>query len=123
MTAKILKFPHGIEPSRPLKANGSQLWNAVNAEYRIEDSAGSEMLLQACEALDRVAECAAEIKRSGVMLRTKTGTKENPLLKVELAGRAFVTRTLARLGLDAEPLKAIGRPAGSFNYGGSDGES
>ena len=37
-----------------------------------------------------------------------------PLLKHELAARAFVVRTLARLGLDLEPVRAgPGRPPGA----------
>jgi hypothetical protein len=104
-------------PPRKLGTHGQRLWDAVNEEVVLEDSAGVEMLLEACEALDRVQECAAEIKRSGVMIKTRTGSKENPLLKIELANRAFVTRTLARLGLDSEPIKTIGRP-GARGYDG-----
>jgi hypothetical protein len=36
--------------------------------------------------------------------------KEHPLLKHELAARAFVCRTLQRLGLDVEAIKPPGRP-------------
>jgi hypothetical protein len=112
MTAKIiqLKKMSTKAPPRKLGAHGRRLWDDANQEVVLEDCAGIEMLLEACEALDRVQECSIEIKRSGVMLRTKTGARENPLLKIELANRAFVTRTLARLGLDSEPIKTLGRP-------------
>src|SRR5215510_13231154 len=91
-----------IRPARPLGKHGTELWRSVNREYRMEDWAGSEMLLQACEALDRVSECSDEIKRKGVLIRSANGdVRKNPLLKIELAARAFVDRTLARLGLDA----------------------
>jgi hypothetical protein len=36
--------------------------------------------------------------------------REHPAMKHELANRAFVVRTLARLGLDVEAVKPIGRP-------------
>jgi len=52
------------------------------------------------------------------MIRTKTGVlKDHPLLKHELATRAFVTRALHRLNLDVEaPRDTVGRPPG-FNRG------
>jgi hypothetical protein len=37
---------------------------------------------------------------------------KKPLLKAELANRAFAVRTLARLGLDLDPVKPVGRPPG-----------
>jgi hypothetical protein len=120
MTAKIIHMKRTNStkaPPRKLGTHGQRLWAAVNEEVILEDAAGAEMLLEACEALDRAQECAAEIKRSGVMIKTRTGSKENPLLKIELANRAFVTRTLARLGLDSEPIKTIGRP-GARGYDG-----
>jgi hypothetical protein len=36
--------------------------------------------------------------------------KEHPLVKHELAARSFVVRTLARLGLDVDHAKPVGRP-------------
>ena len=100
-------------PPRQLGKHGMQLWRAVTAEYAIEDAGGVEMLCEAAQALDRAEECAAAIARDGVSLRLKAGlTKDNPLLKHELAARAFVVRTLARLGLDVEPVRPIGRPPG-----------
>ena len=71
------------------------------------------MLAQACAALDRSEECAAAIARDGVTMRLKAGlSKDHPLLKHELAARAFVVRTLGRLGLDVEPIRPVGRPSG-----------
>jgi hypothetical protein len=70
------------------------------------------LLTLACQSLDRAESCRAEIDRDGEIIRSKTGTKEHPLLKHELAARAFVARTLHRLGLDVEPVRPIGRPAG-----------
>lgn len=88
------------------------------SEYNIEDSGGREMLLQACAASDRLTEYGAAIDRDGPVVRTKSGSREHPLLKAELATRSFITRTLARLGLDVEPVKSIGRPAGKFGWTG-----
>jgi hypothetical protein len=101
------------KPVRKLGRHGLDLWRSIMSEYAIVDSGGVEMLMQACEGADRLQEITESIARDGVMLRTKTGLKENPLLKAEIALRSFVCRTLARLGLDVEPLRSgPGRPPG-----------
>jgi hypothetical protein len=61
---------------------------------------------------DRAEGLAEHISRDGMVIRTKAGLKENPLLKHEIAARSFIVRTLARLGLDVEAIKPIGRPPG-----------
>jgi hypothetical protein len=106
-------------PPRKLGKHGTQLWNAVNREVILEDAAGIEMLTLACQAVDRAESCREQIDREGEVTRTKTGAREHCLLKIELANRAFITRSLARLGLDAEPIRTIGRPA-ARGYDGED---
>jgi hypothetical protein len=82
-------------------------------EYEISDSGGTEMLQQACSALDRAENLRLEIDRDGEVIRTRSGVKDHPALKHELACRAFVVRTLARLGLNFEAIKpSVGRPPG-----------
>jgi hypothetical protein len=44
------------------------------------------------------------------MLKTKSGIREHPLLKCELANRAYVARAISRLGIDGEVAKPVGRP-------------
>jgi hypothetical protein len=45
--------------------------------------------------------------------------KAHPALRDELALRAFITRTLQRLGLDVEPVRAgVGRPGGGVGWTG-----
>jgi hypothetical protein len=103
---------HVQKPPRKLGRHGMALWQRITNEYGVEDAGGVEMLAQGCAALDRAEACGAQIEKDGEMLRTKTGLKEHPLLKHELAARSFVVRTLQRLGLDVEAIKPIGRPAG-----------
>jgi hypothetical protein len=80
-------------------------------EYAIEDSGGVEMLTQACQALDRAEALREEIDRDGEVIRTRGTVRDHPALKHELANRAFVVRTLAKLGLNFEPvLASSGRP-------------
>jgi hypothetical protein len=101
-----------LSPPATLGQTGANLWQTIMTEYNIRDSGGREMLRQACEAADRVAEFSAIIKRDGPVVRTKMGPKDHPLLKHEQAARSFIVRSLGgRLGLDVEPVKSIGRPA------------
>jgi hypothetical protein len=85
----------------------------VHAEYEIPDAGGIELLTLACQARDRAAECRAQIDKDGLTLTTERGVFAHPLLKHELQAQAFVARTLARLGLDVEPIRPnVGRPPG-----------
>jgi hypothetical protein len=100
-------------PPRKLGASGLALWRNVQQHYRINDAGGVEILLQACEASDTAAELQAGIDVDGPVLRTKQGPKPHPALRDLLAARAFIVRTLQRLGLDVEPLRPQGgRPPG-----------
>jgi hypothetical protein len=112
MTAKIisLKTNRGKAPQRKLGTHGRRLWDSVHEEVVLEDAGGLELLLGACQALDRAESCREQIDRMGEIIKTKTGVRENPLLKNELANRAFVARSIGRLGLDVEGVKALGRP-------------
>ena len=101
------------EPPQNLTEHGLSLWAAVMSEYDLQDTGGREMLRQACSALDRAEACAEHIRRDGEVVHTRNGPKDHPLIKHELAARAFCVRTLHRLGLDVEPVRPVGRPAGS----------
>src|SRR5712671_749911 len=97
--------PTGASPVRKLGKPGANLWRSITAEYSIDDAGGVEVLTQICEAKDRLAEIAAQISGDGLMLRTKTGVRDNPLLKAELGLRAFIARSLTRLGVNVEALQ------------------
>lgn len=95
-----------------LGQDGAELWVAVHREYEINDIGGRAMLQQACAALDMAARCRARIDVEGEIIVGRT-MREHPLLKIELQNRAFVVRTLARLGLAFEALRSgPGRPGG-----------
>jgi hypothetical protein len=110
----------GISPPRKLGHHGLSLWNAVQSAYRIEDAGGIEMLAQACAAADRVEALAERIGQDGEVVQTRNGPKAHPALRDELAGRAFIVRTLERLGLNVEVIKPIGRPSGAGWRGHAD---
>ena len=109
---KIIHSESGRSPPRPLGEQGLALWAAIQAEYAVEDAGGMELLAQACAALDRAEGCRAEIDRDGPVINSKAGLRDHPLLKHELANRAFITRAIQRLGLDVEAVKPVGRPPG-----------
>ena len=107
--------PNPLAPPPGLGEAGAKLWHAIHADYVVDDAGGLAMLQQICAAADRVAEYASTIARDGPTIRTKTGLKDHPLLRHELAAQSFIVRSLHRLGLDIEPARhVIGRPAGTY---------
>jgi hypothetical protein len=103
----------GLPPPAHLGPVGRDLWSEIVEAYQFEDRASYETLGQACAAADRAAACARQIAEDGEVVRMKGGgVKDHPLLKHELANRSFVVRSLARLGLDLEPVRPMGRPPG-----------
>jgi hypothetical protein len=102
-------------PPRDLGRHGRKLWDEVQAAYGIADRGGIELLAQACAALDRAEAMAAAIATDGPVIYSRTGV---PAAKDELACRAFVVRTLERLGLNVEGVKPVGRPTGNLGWTG-----
>ena len=104
--------PTGPKPARKLGEHGMNLWRAIMSEYVIDDAVGIETLTSACQETDRAESLSEQIARDGELIQSERGMREHPALRHQLAARAFVARQLARLGLDVEPLKPIGRPPG-----------
>jgi hypothetical protein len=103
----------GLQPSRPLGEHGRALWAKVTSEYDVSDAAGTEMLTQACQACDRAEALAACVEADGEMVRTPQGIKAHPAIREEMSCSGFVVRTLQKLGLNFEPVRAgPGRPPG-----------
>jgi hypothetical protein len=102
----------GVSPPGKLGETGMSLWGDITASYEFGDRASYETLYQACAAADRAERLRDLIDEQGEVVKLKGGLlKDHPALKHEIACRAFVCRTLARLGLDLEPLNAgPGRP-------------
>jgi len=111
----------GVAPPRKLGQHGLSLWNSVQNAYRIDDVGGIELLAQACAAADRVEALAERISADGEVIAGPAGPKAHPALRDELAGRAFVVRTLERLGLNVETIKPLGRPSKGWR-GPDDGD-
>ena len=62
--------------------------------------------------MDRVAQLQQQIAKDGLMVPTGTGFRDNALLKHELQSRALISRSLTKLGIDAQPARPPGRPPG-----------
>jgi hypothetical protein len=103
--------PVAIEPPGKLGDVGLSLWRDIVSCYEFSDRASYETLFQACAAADRAAKLRDLIDEAGEVVWIKGVVRDHPALKHEIANRSFVVRTLARLGLDLEPVRAgPGRP-------------
>jgi hypothetical protein len=107
-----------VGPPRDLGQQGRKLWDEIQAAYGITDRGGIELLAQACAACDRAEALAEAIARDGSVVYSRAGVpKSHPAAKDELACRAFVVRTLERLGLNVEAVKpGPGRPPSAFGW-------
>ena len=93
------------KPPANLGSAGATLWRSIMAEYDISDAGGQALLEQAALAYDRAERLRVEIDRDGEIVRGRTGMREHPGLKIELASRRFVCRTLQRLGINLEVVR------------------
>ena len=101
----------GFKPARTLGQAGKNLWSRIVAEYDVSDAGGRELLLQCCQALDRVESLSKQIDAEGEIIRVKGVPKAHPALRDELANRSFIAKSLQRLGLALEvPVRSVGRP-------------
>jgi hypothetical protein len=57
------------------------------------------------------------------VIHTKSGVRVHPAAREELAARAFVVRTLEKLGVTTEAIKAPGRPGVGVGCKGDDDDA
>jgi hypothetical protein len=112
------------EPPATLAEPGASLWRSVMTQFDIDDCGGLALLEQAALAADRAERLRIQIDEDGEIIRGRTGPREHPGLRAELAARAFICRTLQRLGVVlVEPTRpAPGRPPKSFGWRGPNAE-
>lgn len=98
-----LKTTHAPPPAG-LGTHGREFWAATLAAFEIDDVVGLRLLATACEALDRLQEARALIKRDGACIRDRFGqVQRHPAVAIERdAGRTMV-QALRGLNLDAVP--------------------
>jgi P27 family predicted phage terminase small subunit len=103
-----------IPPPPELDEAGIELWTAVQGEYGIADAGGLAILRTACQAADRAKQAQDAIRQAGIMTLDARGTpKAHPAVEVERQSHAGIRAALKALNLDLEPLRRIGRPAGT----------
>jgi hypothetical protein len=103
----------GAEPPVNLGPAGCKLWRSILADYDITDAGGLLLLEQAAFAADRAERLREQIDADGEIIHGRTGPKEHPGLKAEIAARSLLARMLVKLGLHVEPLRpGPGRPPG-----------
>jgi hypothetical protein len=102
--------PKSDASPRKLGPSGTDLWNSIQNEFRIQDAGGIALLMQTCLAADRAQALADRIDADGEVIKGKGGLRAHPAIREELACRAFIVRTLSRLGVTDESIKAVGRP-------------
>jgi hypothetical protein len=110
----------GLEPPSGLGSAGTAFWNRVQAEYGISDIGGLALLEEICAAKDRVESLREAINADGPVVRNKRGggIRGHPALQAELQNRAFIARSLERLGISVEPVKAPGHPTKPIGWTG-----
>jgi hypothetical protein len=101
----------GPQPLATLGKAGRTLWDQIAAEFDISDINTRAMLSLICESTDRAARLRAAIDATGEVIMIRGVPKAHPAIRDEIACRAFIARTLARMGL--EPTVSRGRPGGA----------
>ena len=102
-----------VSPPRPLGSHGAALWDRIQREYAITDCGGIELLCLASQELDRAESLAEAIARDGAVVYSRAGVpRSHPAVRDELQARAFVVKTLEKLGINFEAIKPPGRPSG-----------
>jgi hypothetical protein len=92
-------------------------------DFDISDAGGLALLEQAALAYDRAERLRIEIDRDGEIIRARgKAPREHPGLKIELAARSFVVRTLQRLGINLEAVRPASgqRPKPTWSHHGDE---
>ena len=107
------------KPPKHLSSEAKREYSKIVQEYSLDDDAGLLILQTAMEALDRLRDAQAQIKRDGSSVRDRWGQlKPHPLLPTERDARSQLLAGLKALNLDLEPLHdRPGRPSGSAKVG------
>ena len=112
----LVKMPLKRKPLRAppgLGKAGRHLWGTIQREYDITDSGGVAFLVSACRSEDDICRLRTQVARDGDTVIGRYGQREAHPLLAAIRGLEQVKRqSLAKLNLDIEPLKDVGRPRG-----------
>jgi len=98
------------QPPGHLRASTKVFWCWVHAEYDLEPP-HDNLLLLACEALDRAAAAREILAKEGMtVLDDRRNIRAHPLVAAERASQVAYARLLRELGLDAAANSHAPRP-------------
>ena len=99
-------------PPAGLKAEGRRLWTALQAEYRIVDAGGLQLLRMAAQCADLARDAMQQAQTDGLSSIDRYGQRRpHPLLSVARDARGQILAALRAMNLDVEPLHdRPGRP-------------
>jgi hypothetical protein len=108
------------KPSRSLAKDGQFLWNSIVTEFHLDNAAAAEILLLACESLDRLKSFEAERAKAG----PPPAGKSNPLNRDITQTTALLASLLGKLDAfvrrrDQQP-RSVGRPPRNLHWDGPD---
>jgi hypothetical protein len=108
-----------LDPPAGLGAAGVAFWRRVQREFAICDVGGSMLLQQICEAIDRIESLRSAINADGPVQHSRAGgLRGHPLLQSEIQNRAFIARSLERLGISVQEIKPQGHPTRPTSWKG-----
>jgi hypothetical protein len=103
--------PPATSVSLPCKIVPNVFLNCIGKEVGHRSPQACEGRQELHAALDLAGRLREQINADGEVIRVRGVPKAHPAVRDLLQAQAFVTRTLARLGLDVEPLRSgPGRP-------------
>ena len=103
------------KPPRKLSREARELWREIAKEFVVDDAAGLQLLLTACEALDAMRAAEAKVAMDELTVTDRLGApKAHPLLATIRDSRAAMLTALRRLGLEPHPSakRRPGHPPG-----------
>jgi len=103
-----------IKPPKNLSKRAKTLWRELQAEYRIEDAAGLDLLADYCVFFDRREQARALIRRDGATVFDRfRQVQTHPACRIERDSSAAMIKILRQLNLDLAPIRpGPGRPPG-----------
>jgi P27 family predicted phage terminase small subunit len=89
------------DPPKHLSKHAKDLWHRLRADYALDDAAGTLLLRNLCEAVDRLAEARSILKKEGVIVRDRWGLpKQHPATLVERDARNQILASLKAMKLE-----------------------
>lgn len=93
-------------PPKSLPAAEAKIWTEFQRSYYLDGILSCEILEAALQAHAPVRECAAVVKREGLMIEIAAGShKAHPLLAVKLSARNQFVMLLGKLRLDRNHIE------------------